>query len=598
MNHSLKIIAFAFLLLFISCGSVKTKEIIKPSIQFNINLLDRSDDTFKVEVIVPQLSQENNIFQFASTAPGTYQIMDIGKYVRTFKALDKNNIELKTEKINTNQYQLSSPENVSKLVYTIAETWDTEVEENKVYMMCGTSIEEDHSLINGQAVFGYFKGKQGYPIKIKIDYPTEWMVGTALNKSNDGFYLANNYDHIVDSPIMLGNLTTASMDVQGTSVEVFTYSKTGLVKSPEVLTSMNNMLNAASSFVNGLPVDRYTFLFHFEDVTNGAWEHSYSSEYIYKEDTWDNLEKGILDTAAHEFFHVITPLNIHSEIIQEFNFITPVPSRHLWLYEGTTEWASHMMLFQSHEKSLDDYLEMLQEKILMDKTLYDENYSILNLSLTSYTAEGQEQYGNIYMRGALVAGLLDLKLLELSNGKRGLKDVVNELAIKYGPYKPFKDNEFFNEFTKLTYPEIAAFFEKYIKNTEPLPFKKYYEVIGIDYFDKIVDDVKSGIDFNYYPLPQGLYILSDSKESTNSDLKKGDFILSINGEPVNNSTVKEFLLNLESQKIGSTYKVNYIRKGENINTEFKTIAKTQKFVFKENPNASESQLSLRNSWME
>ena len=241
---------------------------------------------------------------------------------------------------------------------------------------------------------------------------------------------------------------------------------------------------------------------------------------------------------------------------------------------------------------------MLQEKILMDKNLYDKNYSILKLALTSYTTEGQKQYGNIYMRGSLVAGLLDLRLLELSKGKRGLKDVVNELAKKYGPYKPFNDDAFFDEFTKLTYPEIELFFEKYIKNTEPLPFKEYYNVIGIDYFDKIVDDVKSGIDFTYYPLPQGLYILRDSEEGANSNLKKGDLILSFNGEPANNSTVEELLLQLESRVIGSTYQVNYIRQGENINTEFKTIAKTQNFVFKESPNASENQRSLRKNWME
>jgi hypothetical protein len=52
----------------------------------------------------------------------------------------------------------------------------------------------------------------------------------------------------------------------------------------------------------------------------------------------------VTDIAAHEFFHVVTPLNIHSEIIEHFNFVmTPVPSRHLWLYEGTTEWAAHAM---------------------------------------------------------------------------------------------------------------------------------------------------------------------------------------------------------------------------------------------------------------
>lgn len=598
MNNFYKIITVSISLIVISCGSVKTEETSSPHIEFSINLNDRSDDTFKVEVLAPQLSVENDIFQFASTAPGTYQVMDIGRFVRSFQAFDKNGIELPTQNINTNQYQLTNPEKISKIVYTIAETWDTKVEKNSVYLMCGTSIEEDHSLINGQAVFGYFKGKQTNPIKIKIDYPENWMVGTALHKSNDGYYIANNYDHIVDSPILLGNLTKASMDVQGTEIDVYTYSKTGLVKSTEVLTSMNNMLMAASTFVNGLPVDRYTFLFHFEDTSNGAWEHSYSSEYVYKEDTWENLESSILDTAAHEFFHVITPLNIHSEIIQKFNFITPVPSKHIWLYEGTTEWASHMMLFQADQRSMSEYLKMLHEKILMDKNFYDENFSLLELALTSYTEAGQKQYGNIYQRGALVAGLLDIKLLELSKGQRGLKEVVNELAKKYGPYKPFKDDTFFDEFTTLTYPEIGTFFNNYVKNTEPLPYKAYYDLIGIDYYEKLTDTSKSGIDINYFPIPQGLYVLSDSDENSMTNLKKGDFIMSINEQPANAATIEGLLQKIEAQEIGSNYKVNFVRQGENMNAEFKTSENIQKHVFKENINASDEQLALRKKWMD
>ena len=39
----------------------------------------------------------------------------------------------------------------------------------------------------------------------------------------------------------------------------------------------------------------------------------------------------VTDMAAHEFFHIVTPLNIHSEIIEHFNFATPTPSQHLWL---------------------------------------------------------------------------------------------------------------------------------------------------------------------------------------------------------------------------------------------------------------------------
>jgi len=481
MKHLIKLSIFTLAFIIISCRGAKNITTKISEVNFYINLLDRTNDTFKVEVIAPTLTASNNIFQFASTAPGTYQVMDIGRYVRSFKALDKNGNELETKKISINQYELASPEKIKKIEYHIAETWDTPVEENKIYLMCGTSIENDHTLINGQAVFGYFKGKQANPIKVKIEHPKTWNIGTALSKNDDGYFLAEDYDHIVDSPFLIGNITKSSMDVQGTSIDIYTYSKTGLIKSEQVLKSMKNMLLSASGFLNGLPVKRYTFLFHFEDVTNGAWEHSYSSEYIYKENTWDKLEKTILDVAAHEFFHVVTPLNIHSEIVDQFNFITPIPSNHLWLYEGTTEWASHMMLFRSDQKTIEEYFKTLKHKVMLNTKYYNPEISLLELAHTSYTPEGHKQYGNIYMKGALVAGLLDIRLLELSEGKTGLIDVVNYLAKKYGPNKPFNDAAFFDEFVTETYPEINGFINSYIKTSEDLPLKAYYSKIGVDY---------------------------------------------------------------------------------------------------------------------
>ncbi|MFN3317076.1 MAG: hypothetical protein ACK40K_09710 [Raineya sp.] len=193
------------------------------------------------------------------------------------------------------------------------------------------------------------------------------------------------------------------------------------------------------------------------------------------------MAKSITSTAAHEFFHIITPLNIHSEIIENFNFVTPTASEHLWLYEGTTEWASDFMQFRGGMITLEELFQELGTKILVNERRFDPKYSLSQISLTSYTPEGQKQYGNIYMRGALVAGLLDIRLLELSKGQRGYREVINELAKEYGANKSFPEKEWFEIFTKKTYPEIADFFNRYVKNAEPLPLEEYYAKIGILY---------------------------------------------------------------------------------------------------------------------
>ena len=63
------------------------------------------------------------------------------------------------------------------------------------------------------------------------------------------------------------------------------------------------------------------------------------------------FQKPFVDNAAHEFFHIVTPLSIHSEEIQYFDFNQPKMSEHLWLYEGSTEYHAHMV----QEKYGSDY---------------------------------------------------------------------------------------------------------------------------------------------------------------------------------------------------------------------------------------------------
>ena len=450
------------------------------TLSYEVDLNDRADDLFHVRMLVSGLGSDNAILQFASTAPGTYQVMDIGRYVKDLHAFTSSGTEVEAERVSTNQWRLADPAAVAEIRYSIAETWDTPVDENPVYPMAGTSIEEDHVLINAHAVFPFPTGLQDAPIELRLKYPGDWSIGTPLNANADGTYLADDYDHFVDSPILLGRLSYASTTVTGVPVEIYTYSRTDKIQSAQLLEAMDLVLQASGEFLGELPVDRYTFLFHFGESSAGAWEHSYSSEYVMQEANLSGRYGSMIsDIAAHEFFHVVTPLHIHSEIIENFNFETPDPSEHVWLYEGVTEWASDAMQLRSGLKDPDSYLADQVQKIRSDEGFFDRDYSLSKLALTSYTPEGQRQYGNIYQRGATVGSLLDLRLLKLSGGEYGLQELLLDLADRYGKSRPFPEAESFEIVTEMTYPEIGEFFEAYVRGTEPLPIDEYYGWIGI-----------------------------------------------------------------------------------------------------------------------
>jgi predicted metalloprotease with PDZ domain len=137
------------------------------------------------------------------------------------------------------------------------------------------------------------------------------------------------------------------------------------------------------------------------------------------------------------------------------------------------------MQLESGIKMPEAYLAGVVAKSRSDRTQFDTTYSLSKLAFTSFSDSGQVQYGNIYQRGAIVAGLLDIRLLELSNGKRGLRDVVVDLSHSFGKKKAFPEDSLFAILTRRTYPEIGDFMARYIKGTEHPPIKEYYAKLGI-----------------------------------------------------------------------------------------------------------------------
>lgn len=74
------------------------------------------------------------------------------------------------------------------------------------------------------------------------------------------------------------------------------------------------MLIAQKDYLGGeLPVEKYAFLFYFMSGSSlsgssGALEHSYSSFYVLPEYDSLSMQQQLRDVAAHEFFHIVTPL--------------------------------------------------------------------------------------------------------------------------------------------------------------------------------------------------------------------------------------------------------------------------------------------------
>jgi predicted metalloprotease with PDZ domain len=454
-------------------------------LRYTIDLSQPSTHTAAITLRVGSLAEADSVFQFAATAPGTYQTMNIGRFVHGLRALDARGRTVPTIRASANSWVITQPRRVRQIEYRIDDTWNHPVAEFGIYPMAGSEIDSDHALLNAHALLGFPRRMQATPVTMRLVHPRGWRAYTVLSEGPHGFE-ATSYDHAVDSPILVGEgITEATLSVAGAPVRIASYSPGNHITATQLSEAMRGMLVAAGRFIGCLPVDRYVFLYRFSPPrpgdAMGAWEHGSSSEYVLLNEPFTpRVGAQITDIASHEFFHVVTPLNVHSEIIERFNFERPVPSLHLWLYEGTTEWASTKMQQEGGLMDLAAYLGQQIAKARADRMRYDTAQSLTDLARTSFTTAGARQYGNVYSRGALVAGLLDIRLLQLSGGRRGLRQLVRELARDYGRARPFPEDSLFELVTARTHPEVRDFFRRYVEGHERPPLREYYAALGID----------------------------------------------------------------------------------------------------------------------
>ena len=597
MKKLVTVIAFTFIINF-------NIQSLAQSITYEVDVSKPQDDLFHVTVFTNGLSSENNVYNLPSTVPGTYSIQDFGRFVQSFKAFDKNGSELETEKISTNQWKINDAEKLVMIKYDSEDSFDAKVTGHKIFGMEGTGIENNFIVLNTFGVLGYFEGLQTNPVKLKIKYNPDWLIGTSLTLNDDGYYVADSYDYLADSPILIGDLTFTSTKVNNINVEVYVYSADTAFYADKFMSMAEDILQSVGKFIGYSPVTHYDFLFcaldmetfernHF--VGAGALEHSYSSLFVFPAMGGHSGE--IQDDIAHEFLHILTPLNLHSNIIQPFNFEVPTASQHIWLYEGVTEWGSDISQLRGGLITIDQYLKSMSRKLTINDR-FRQDISLTDLSKQVYDETITKQFLNFYNKGAVTAAMLDIRLLELSGGTRGLREVFLELLDKYGKDKPFPEDDFFKIFVEMTYPEIEQFINDYIKGTKQLPYVEYMAKLGFRYIaERPSEDTRPvlGIQMEMNDKQQ-LTITGMSKACTDAGLKKGDVPIKVLGTDLSMENARQIFGKISSMNVGDKVTM-VVQRGENeVEINIPLQQRTDKHIFEEMENPTEEQLKLREAW--
>lgn len=544
----------------------------------DIDLKNIIDDRVKVEVHPPTNLGDTLIYNMPKIVPGTYSISNFGRFIDDFKAFDKDSAELNFTRLDTNRWEIPSAEKVDFISYYVNDTFD-EPGGGGIFEPGGTNIDSAKNVVfNPFGFVGYFDEGKHHQFTVNITKPEYFYGETSLKRGEStpakDIYYAKDYFELHDSPILYAEPDTASMQVVGTRIAVAVYAPNKSISASDILGTIEDIFPAAAEYLGGsLPVSQYSVLVYLTAGAGGsggygALEHNTSTVFVLPEAPLTALSQTFKDVTAHEFFHIVTPLNIHSEEIHDYDFMNPQMSAHLWMYEGCTEYAAQHVQVKEGLMDLEQFLKVMQGKMRAASN-YDTGIAFTELSKKALD-EHASQYGNVYQKGALIGMAIDLKLRHLSDGAYGIQDLMQGLSEKFGVEKPFKDEELFDEIAEVSgFPEMKPFLEEYVANAEPLPLQELLGYAGVRYIEADTDTVVSGgnIPIGYNPRSEKLVVASTKQLDAfgqSLGFEQGDELLEWNGVELNLDNVQNVLNEFkQTLEAGDKVKVLVNRKMEN-----------------------------------
>ena len=417
----------------------------------------------------------------------------------------------------------------------------------------GTSFVKDkHFLLNFHAMIGYIEGYENNPQQLEITKPITLFGNSSLNlrtKGTTDTAEVANYLMLLDNPIMYSKTKEVGYIVGKTHYHIAFFSENDSVKLSDISKIVKAVSEDVEDFCEGLSAKDYYFLLNYINPTAnhikseeeyGAVEHSQSSIYCFPErnDKY-RVQRDIQYTVAHELFHLFEPLNIKTDVTNKLNMRAKTQTGNLWLYEGFTEYFSLLMQYQKGLITEQDYITELRNKITLSQ--FYEPYSLSEQSERCYLEGNEKGYQNFYYKGALVAMMLDLKLLKLSKGEMSLKSLMTDIKNNARANYVLKDEAMIPELVKYSYPEIQDFFDSYIKGTKAIEYNEFLGIMGWKYETQRLDTAKLFVNatYRYTKASKEFYVTNVALDQIG--MREGDILFAINGKEVTKENLQSLL---------------------------------------------------------
>lgn len=555
------------------------------NVHYQVKVSSITGHIFKVNLTIDNPNPSGQVLSLPAWIPGSYMIRDFAKNITTLTATDNTGNKLDVSKLDKQTWKVSSSSDKIHVQYEVY-AYDLSVR--------GAYINDEYAFFNGTNMFLAVEGQTKQACSLELIKPDEhhlehWQVATTMPSSNPlshqfGEYWANNYDELIDHPVLIGQFDVVSFNTSGVEFELILAGghQADIDRIEKDLTTICE--HQINFFADKPPITHYQFITLLTDNAFGGLEHLSSTALMYsrkelpstyQKDKMTDGYQVFLSLCSHEFLHTwhvkrTKPQELHNAVLDSEKY-----TEQLWIYEGFTSYYDDLSLLRCGLITQQEYLIVMAKnltRLVRNQGRFKQ--SITGSSFDAWTKfykQDEAAINNIvsyYNKGAVLAMCLDLLIKQQSIGKHTLDDVMRHLWTHHGrldiPTTKQTVQKIVSEELGI---DLTEFFEQALYTTQELPFETLLKEFGVkvNFFPRDKLDEKAGTastepflyDFGAQVKDKevGVTVLqvSDLSAVFNAGLQVKDVIVAMNNWQVSTSNLKHIINNLVlGQKINIT----------------------------------------------
>ncbi|MFY0569313.1 M61 family metallopeptidase [Archangium lansingense] len=443
------------------------------AVHYRVSMLRPHSHLFEVEATFPAGPDVLDAMLPVWT-PGSYLVREFARQVQDMSAMGPGGEPLAVQRVDKRTWRVQARGHTVTLRYRVYA--------NELTVRT-SHLDGSHGYFNGATLFLYTEATRGLEHLVTVDAPAGWRAFAALERRGEAF-AAKDYDELVDSPFEVGPHTPHTFTAAGVLHEVVVWGDT-VPDTARLCSDLQRIVEAQARMYGGLPMRRYLFLVYLTDKSRGGLEHKASTSLLFPRAGLQNARgwEDFLTLASHEYFHLWNIKRVKPRALVPFDYSQENYTSLLWAFEGGTSYYDNLFVLRAGLMSDNRYLTRLGETLsTLHATPGRKTQTLAEASLVSWVKHYRpdEHSPNsaisYYLKGEVVAALLDLELRRATDNARGLDDLMRLLWHRYGDESGVPEDGVEAAASEVAGKELSAFFDRAVRSTEELDYSVFSHV--------------------------------------------------------------------------------------------------------------------------